>query len=197
MSRGAAQIFLMIGNAGYFRIVTKIIPGVAGGNVSQQFTFDDQPDLRNARLLGMVYLTDQELKQAPQTNTPVISAAQMPNISFNFMTNDPYDFGRKGGGHPDPNQKVQGEQGKFTGTLETIQYIPASLLHVSQSGGVGGGTPSFVRQMIMWYDRYIIWQKSEMNFAVGGLGNVTDVALCLGVYYSFFDSKNQIIEPRN
>jgi hypothetical protein len=183
----------MIGNAGYFRIVTKIIPGVAGGNVSQSLLFDDQPDLRNARLLGMVFLTDQELAMAPQTNTPVLSAALMNKITFNFMTNDPYDFARKG--HPD--QKVQGEQGKFTGTLETIQYIPASLLHVSQSGGVGGGTPSFVRQMIMWFDRYIIWQKSEIDIAQGGIGNVTDVALCLGVYYSFFDNKGSIIEPRN
>lgn len=185
----------MIGNAGYFRIVTKILPGVAvTGNTAQSILFDDQPDLRNARLLGLVFMTDQELLQAPQTNTPVLSAANMPKVSFNFMTNDPYDFPKKGGA---PGAKVQGEQGRFTGTLETIQYMPASLLHVSQSGGVGGGTPSFVRQMIMWADRYIIWQKSEIIFSQGGIGNLTDVAICLGAFYSFFDNHGNIIDPRN
>jgi hypothetical protein len=180
--------------AGYFRVVTKIIPGVAGGNAGANFTFDDQPDLRNARLLAMCFLTDQDMLQAPQTNTPVTSAVNINKISFNFMTNDPYDFEKKG----KPGEKVQGEQGRFTGTLETIQYMPASLLHINQTGGVApAGTPSFVRQPIMWYDRYIIWQKSEILISGGGLLNTSDVAICLGVYYSFYDNKGQIISPRN
>lgn len=186
----------MISNASYFRLVTLVIPGVAGaGNIGTSFTFADQPDLRYARLQGMVFLTDADMITAQPESTPVVSAAQIAKLSFVFRTNDPDDQVKKGM-PPNSDQKAQGALGRFTGTLDTIQWIPASLLHINQSN-TGGGQPSFVRQMIHWKDRYLIWQDSTLKVSPGGLANTTDVAVVLGVFYTFVGTHGTIISPRN
>lgn len=187
--------FFMITGASYFRLVTKIIPGVAtaGGNTGTEFSFADQPDIRYARLQGMVFLTDQDMSIAQPETAPLVSAAQIGNISFVFETNDPDDFPKTGG---KPGEKSQGNDGRFGTTLNTIEWIPASLLHINQGTGLAG-SPSFVRQMIQWKDRYIIWQKSKIKWAPGGPGNTTDIAVCLAVFYTFTNSQGGIISPRN
>ncbi len=190
----------MQANASYFRLVTLVIPGVAGGNTGTLFSFNDQPDLRYARMTGMVFLTDQDLAFAQPMAVPVVAATQIPLISFSFKTNDPDDVdipGKTeltagGGGY---QRKQKGEAGRFSGTLDTVQWIPASLMHVNQS--FGPGTPSFVRNMVHWKDRYVIWQTSQCQIAPGGLANTTDVAVVLGVYYTFTTAEGKIIYPRN
>ncbi len=187
--------YRMHANASYFRLVTLVIPGVAGGNTGTSFTFNDQPDLRYARMTGMVFLTDQDLAFAQPQPAPVAPAAFIPNISFVFQTNDPDDtvIGTEPG--TGITKKQKGEAGRFSGTLDTVQWIPASLLHINQS--FGPGTPSFVRQMIHWKDRFVIWQKSKVVLAPGGLGNIVDIAIVLGVFYTFTTSEGKIIYPRN
>lgn len=191
----------MISNASYYRTVLLTIPGIAaGGNQGTKFTFADQPDLRYARMLGMVFLTDAEMQVGFPTSVPVVSAALMPKIGFTFQTNDPDEMTKLDPktGKPVANkdEKVSGELGRFTGTLDTIQYIAASSLYINQSN-TAAGQPSFVRQMIHWKDRYVIWQKSEVLLAPGGLGNTADVCIALGVFYTFVSPNGTIIYPRN
>lgn len=190
----------MISQASYFRLIYKIIPGVAGGNIGQDYTFDDQPDIRYARLQGLCFYTDADVAVAFPTSTPLVSAALIQNISFTFFTNDPDEYPLKdqatGKAVKDPDAKASGELGRFSGGQDTIEWIPASTLHVNQSN-TAGGQPSFVRQMIHWKDRYVVWQKSKIKFAPGGLGNVNDVAIAIGCWYTFMSPNGQIISPRN
>lgn len=188
----------MQANASYFRLVSLIIPGVAvTGNTTTDFTFQEQPDLRYARCTGLVFLTDQELAIAQPQTTPVISVSQLPNISLVLQTNDPDDMPKVPGSVPQHGkifEKQKGEAGRFTGTQDTIQWIPAALLRVNQAFGPVQG--SFVRQMIHWKDRYIIWQKSHVKLGTPLL-NTTDVAIILGAFYTFTTAEGAIIFPRN
>lgn len=180
-------------DAGYYRQVVKIIPGVAGGNTQQDFTFDDQPDLRYARMLSMRFYTSDDLAYSQPAVVPVVAPQFVPNISFVFRTNDPDDLPMTGPNVP-AGKKAGGADGRFTSTLDTIQWIPASDLHVSQAFG----TPqaSFVREAIFWRDRYIIWQTTHIKLALP-LNNTTDVAIVLGCFYTFLNSKGEPIFPRN
>ncbi len=190
----------MIANASYCRTVVITIPGVAGGNQSTDIEITDQPDLRYARLQGMSYITDAEQQVGFPTNIPVLSAALIPKVAFVFQTNDPDDFPKMDPGTKSPvankDLKAGGELGRFTTTLDTIQYIPASSLYINQSN-LGGTQPSFVRQMIHWKDRYVVWQKSRVKIAPGGIGNTTDVCIVLQVFYTFIGTGGTIIFPRN
>jgi hypothetical protein len=187
----------MQSNVSYFRLITKIIPGVAGtGNTTTSFTFNDQPDLRYARMTGLVFLTDADMEKSQPEAAPLVSAALINKISFTFQTNDPDDMAIPGTTAEGIQKKRKGEAGRFSGTLDTVQWIPASLLHINQSNTPAGVNPSFVRNLIHWKDRYVIWQKSNILLS-SPLLNTTDVAICLGAFYTFTTVEGKIIYPRN
>jgi hypothetical protein len=175
---------MFIKEASYYRQVVLKIPGIPGGNQGTVFTFDDQPDIRNARTVALEVYFASALDMSQPAKIPVIPDVYAPRITLRFETNDPDDptFTK---GKP----QVQGsrETTGFTGTLNTVQWIPASRLNVMQ----GVATPSGLVPApwswpnIMWKDRYIVWQKSDVWISGQGLGNTTDLALVVGVYYSF------------
>ncbi len=181
----------MLNNASYFRLVTLVIPGITGGNTGTNFTFDDQPDLRYARMLSIVAYTNISMAYAQPQPTPVISPLDMPKISLVLQTNDPDDM------VVGPGKKQKGQDGRFSGTLDTIQWLPLAQINTTQFYNTALGTPAFVHHMINWKDRYIIWQKSKVVIGTGGLGNTTDVAVALGVFYTFTNSDGKVIFPRN
>lgn len=187
----------MQSNVGYFRQVFLTIPGVAGGNTQVDFTFQDQPDIRYARMTGLVAYFANDMAVAFPAGPNVIGDNLANRVALVLQTNDPDDPVI-----PDPRRsgkktKAKGIAGRFTGTLDTIQWIPLTQLHVNQSFGPGPAPASFVRQMIHWKDRYVIWDKSHVVIAPGGLGNTTDICICLGAFYSFLDEFGDPIYPRN
>jgi hypothetical protein len=184
------------GNRGhsYFRQVNLTIPGIAGpGNTGVQFTFADQPDLRYARTTGLVIYTASDLAICQPDNVAVLTDALLPKVTLVLETNDPDDIITVEPTATTSGKKTKGEAGRFTGTLDTIQWLPASQIHINQNSS----NNSFVRQMIGWKDRYIVWQKSHAVIASGGLANTTDLAICLGVFYTFIDEFGFPIIPRN
>lgn len=179
-------------NSSYYRLVNLVVPGIAGGNTGTDFTFNDQPDIRYARTTGLFTLFANDLSYTQPDGVPVVGDIYAPKITFVFETNDPDDpemiiDGKK--------TKQKGSAGRFTGTLDTIQWLPATSIHLTQSFGTSPAP--FVRHMLHWKDRYIVWQKSHVKLAPGGLGNTTDVAIVLGVLYSFIDEFGKPIYPRN
>ena len=171
--------------ADYYREVILVVPGVAGGNTGANFTWLDQPDIRNARMIGMEAYFSSDLAYCFPNNVAVIPDNKANLVTLIFETNDPDDIDYKRGGTP----------GNFTGTLNTIQWLPLTALHVQQTQN-GATSGSFRRSMIFWKNRYIIWQKSQIQLAPGGLNNTTDVAIVLGCYYSFLSEGGKPL-PRN
>lgn len=174
----------------YFRMVNLKIPGVAStGNTGTLFNFPDQPDIRYARTTGIVAFTHTDINTCFPDNVAVLADADIGKVTLVLETNDPDDMFKAGS----TTQKQKGEAGRFTGTLDTIQWLPLSMIHVVQGAA---GVP-FVRQVVHWKDRYIVWQKSQIQIAPGGLANTTDVAICLGLFYTFIDEFGKPISPRN
>lgn len=168
----------------YFYLVTLVIPGVAGGNTQTEFAFEDQPDIRFARTSVIEIFFAEDLTHAQPQPTPVIPGNLANKISFNFQTNDP-DL-------PVPQNEVPG---RGSGTLDTIQWIPGTRLHLIQNNNALAA--GWVRGPIFWNDRYVIWQKSKMKVSPGGFGNTTDIAVVLGVHYTWLTKKGDLISPRN
>jgi hypothetical protein len=171
--------------ADYMKLVTLTVPGVpAPGNTGTQFTWNDQQQLRYARVLWIEAVFAETLTHAQPQTVPIIPGNLASKVSVIFRTNDPDDI-----------EKKKGDNGRFSGTLDTIEYLPLALLNPVQS--FGGSPAPFVRYVPYWRDRYIVWQESHVQISPGGLGNTTDVAICLAVYYTFLNDKGKIIEPRN
>ena len=173
-------------------MVNLIVPGIAGGNTQVSFSFNDQPDLRYARITGLFSIYSNDSLYCFPDNVPIIADALANRITLVLQTNDPDDMPKKGG---KPGEKEKGENGRFSGTLDTVQWLPLSSIHINQSFGLT--PPSFVRSLIHWKDRYVVWQKSKIIMSPGGLGNTADVAVTLGVLYTFTNSAGEIIFPRN
>lgn len=175
----------MFGNS-YFRLVTLKIPGIAGGNTGTQFTFEDQADIRYARTLHLEVYFANDLAFAQPEAVPNIPDAQANLCSLVLETNDPDDITMVGG------EKSKGHSGRFTSTTQTQKWLPLTAIHRVQS--TAAIAAPFVRQLLHYKDLYITWQKSYLAIAPGGLGNATDIALVLGVWYTFIDEKGKPIK---
>lgn len=177
----------------YFRQVYKVIPGIpVVGNAQTDFTFDDQPDLRYARITNVCFFNAADLTTSRPNQIALLPAAAMNQISFSFRTNDPDDPLVEDKASPTKNLiRPGGDLGRFSRTLESVQYIPATLLHVNQNN------TNSVWEMLEWYNTYIIWQETKIQIQSGGLLNTVDYAIVLGVWYTFFGVDGDVIYPRN
>jgi hypothetical protein len=166
----------------FFRMVTLKVVGIPGGNTQTVIAFNNTntADLRFARIQAMEVYWENDMSHAQPENTPVISDIISNKMSLVFETND-----------PDDTTKAKGKDGRFTGTSQTQKWIPANALHRMQSTN---GAP-FVRQLMLFKDLYVTWEKSFLQIAPGGLNNTTDLAFCLGVYYTFLNTEGKPI-PR-
>lgn len=168
----------MQGNS-FFRLVTLKIPGVVGGNLGAQFTFTDQAQIRYARTLHLEAYFANDLAYSYPEQLPVIGDAFAPKMTLTLETNDPDDM--KVGNSLTKSKEIA--PGRFSSTRQSQQWLPFTAIHRVQSFL---GTPApFVRQLLSYKDLYITWQKSYVSFAPGGPANVTDIAVVLGVWYTF------------
>lgn len=174
----------MLRQPSYYRQVVIKVPGVTpGGNTSPIITFGPQNDLRNARILAVTtYFASALAFAQPQSSLPVVDDSFSPFITFKFETNDPDDV-KKVKGIPQTIEKGGG----FSGTLDTIKWIPAADIQVINGFPTAAGvSPApFVRNHIEWKNRYIVWETSGAWITGGGLKNTTDLAIVLGVYYTY------------
>ena len=167
--------------ASYYRQVVLKIPGIAGpGNVGTSFQFDDQPDLRYARIQAMEAYTASALSVAYPEPSVVLPDAQAKLVTFVFETNDPDDV-----------KHQKGADGRFQSTLQTVKWLPFTAINRLQNQATN--TASFVRQLVPFKDLYITWQKSFINIAPGGLANTVDTAIVLGVWYTFLNKQGKEI----
>lgn len=171
----------MKGNS-YFRLVTLKIPGIAGGNTQTQFTFVDQADIRYARTIHLEVFLQNDLTHAFPENVPNIPDAMASKCVLVLETNDPDDITHS-----------KGEQGRFQSTTQTQKWLPLAAIHRTQTQN-GALSAPFVRQLLEYKDLYITWQKSYLQVAPGGFGNTTDIALVLGVWYTFIDLQGKPIK---
>jgi len=176
------NLILMLGNS-FFRLVTLKIPGIAAGNTGQQFDFTDQADIRYARVLHLEAFFQNDLAFSFPEPLPVIADVLANKCALVLETNDPDDL---------TGEKTNAP-GRFTSTTQTQKWLPLTAIHRVQSQG-GILSAPFVRQLLSYRNLYITWQKSFLNVAPGGLGNTVDIALCLGVWYTFIDIHGKAIQ---
>lgn len=162
----------------FFRLVSLIIPGIVGGNTGTNFTFPDIGDLRYARTVALETFFQASLSYAQPQPAPVVADSFAPAITFIFNSND-----------PDKTDAEQGANGRFNTTIDSQRWIPATALNRIQTTGTNGAP--FVRQLMRFKDLYIVWDKSQVQLAPGGLGNTADVAIVLGVHYTFINLAGQ------
>ena len=154
----------------FFRTITLKIPGIAGGNKGTEFSFPDLGDLRYARTVALeVYCAEDSAYAFPEA-VPVMPVAQLPLVCLVLNTND-------------PEKNNQGEDGRYTSTIDSVRYWPLSALHRINSNS---STP-YVYEMLRWANTWIVWEKSTVKIAPGGLNNTSDLCIYLGIYYTFFN----------
>lgn len=164
----------MITGLSYFRQVVLKVPGMAGGNPGTQFNFLDQGDIRYARVIALEVYAASALTHSQPEAIPVLPDNLMPKCTLILETNDPDDV-----------KKTKGEMGRFNSTTQTQKWQPfTSLNRIQATSGISPNSP-FVRQLMFYKDLYITWTKSFVQVAPGGLMNTTDLAIVLGVYYTF------------
>ncbi len=145
----------------------------AANSTNTTFSIPPQDDIRYARILAIETYTINDMAKSQPSNIALVSGAQMIQCSLVLETNDADDI--KG---------VDSKgAGRFTSTQQNIKYMPLAGLHRVQNS-----TPDpFVRQLMEFDNLYITWEKSFILVNGAGLGNVTDVAVYLQVYYSWLD----------
>jgi hypothetical protein len=164
----------------YMTTVKLIIPGKAGGNTGTSFTWEVQEKIRYARILAIEVIPRSAMAVTAPDNIQVVSDADLSKIQFSLETNDPDDI-----------TKAKGRDGRFQGTLQSLQYVPCTIFNRLQNGTTT--TASFVRQLVPFKDTYILWEKSNIFISPNGLGNTTDLAFVLNVHYSWLDEKGKPI----
>lgn len=162
----------------FFRLVPLVIPGIAGGNTGTQFTFPDIGDLRYARTVALEVFFAKALAVCQPSLTPVVPDSQANLITFIFNSND-----------PDKADAQQGENGRFNTTIDSQRWLPATAINRVQTTDTSGAP--FVRQLMRFKDLYIVWDKSMVQLAPGGLANTTDLAVVLGVHYTFINLRGE------
>lgn len=136
-----------------------------------------QDDLRYARILGIEVLTASDLAVTYPGNLPVLPDDNLKQVMLILETNDADDWDGK-----------QGANGRFSMTGQNFKYIPLASFHRSQNASGN----SFVRQMFEFSNIFITWEKSFLVMPVA-LGNTTDIAIAINVYYTFRNIEGKLI----
>jgi len=172
----------MHNGASYYTQVIFTVPGKAGpGNLDTQFTWDDQPKIRYARVQHIEALLASDLATCYPGNVALLPDNQANLVSIVLETNDPDDI-----------TGLKGKAGQFQGTLQTQQGIGLTQLRRLQN--VATNNSSFVRHLFPYKDMYVQWQKSFINISPGGLANTTPLAIVLGVWYTWTTKDGLLID---
>lgn len=138
------------------QLIELILPGIAGGNNTAKLQFNDQPYLRNKKILGIEVLTSGDCTKSPSNRTP-ISSAQMLGSFLTLYLNDP---------------------GKPQDVGEWIQDVPFVLLHRVQNTA----NDPFCRQMYELVGQKIYWEKCFITMPTP-FANTTDISFLLQIYF--------------
>jgi hypothetical protein len=140
-----------------------IIPGVAGGQTQQTYSFPDLPYLRpaNARIKGIEIYTINTITKSPLTGTALATAA---NLQTGFLT------------------LYGGIDGVKQGN-EIIQRVPLYKLNTVQNAS----TDPFSRSVFILNSMQVDWTKCNIIFQTAP-GNTTNVAVAFGVYFDFINT---------
>lgn len=153
------------------QFIEVINPGVAGsGNGSVKIQFQDQPYLRNKKILGIETFTALDISQTPTGKTPQ-SGAQMKQGFVTFYLNDIQNPNNVG---------------------EWLQNVPLTILHRVQNNVIPATSlpnppnvqfsEPFVRSMFELQRQVIYWEKCYISLAAA-LNNTTDVSFPFMVYF--------------
>ena len=192
------------------------IPIKVAQNAQTQIKFDDQPDLRYARITALETYTYADMQTTQPSNYTMINGVDLSKISVVLETNDPDDIG-----HwltNDAGQLVSasgqvllpGQQGvwkpaaqslgngRFTSTQQNQKYLPLASMHYIQNQGstlapIAGPDP-FTRQRLEFTNMYVSWDKCFLQIVNGGLGNSVDKAVGIMVYYTWLDINGKRIQ---
>lgn len=164
--------------------MTLKIPGMPGGNKQTQFQWTDQADIRYARTLCLEAYFANDLAYAYPEILPVVTDNMAPSCLITLETNDPDDLT----GHKTISP------GRFGNTTQTQKWLPATAIHRIQSQA-GPQSAPFVRQLLQYSNLYITWQKCYLTVTTpNGFNNTTDIAFCLGCWYTFIDRNGKEIQ---
>lgn len=149
------------------RLVTVNIPA---GNLLTRVPFDDQPDLRYARILGMEVLYVRELAQSSPLNLPLIPAQAFRLIAVTLETNDTDQL-------EDPGT----ETGRFGLTGKFIQQPLCTFHRFLFQGNPNTQAPA-VMNLVQFYNTFVIWQKCYLT--ITNPQALSGAAVCFNVYYT-------------
>lgn len=197
---------LLLGKA-HFRAVE--CPILTTQSAQAQIKIPDQPDLRYARVVALDTYTFTDQRASQPSNYVVIDGVDLGKISLVLETNDADDTGHylindqgeymNAQGRPlmagekpvwVPSKQALGN-GRFTSTQQNVKYMPLASLHRIQNAGSATapipGPDPFVRELQTFYNMYVSWDKCFLQIPNGGLGNLVNKAVIIGVYYSWLD----------
>jgi hypothetical protein len=140
-----------------FFLVEVIVNGVAGtGSQLTKITIQDQPYLRNKRIVGLEMYDATDFPVSPSQN-PIIDFAQMQATFFTAYSDTPETPGTYG---------------------EWLQTIPAVNLHSLQNAA----TDTFKRGTFTLRGNVFAWDKCYFTLAAA-YGNVLNLSVLMGVYF--------------
>lgn len=152
----------------------------------------DQPDLRYARVLNIEAYTVSDLSNSLPSGYPVIADNLINKIALTLETNDA-DVDPEFNTLNKVNSQGVSEQtpGRFTSTQQNYQFMPLASLHNIQNAS----NNAFQRAVRYYPDMYVTWQKCQLLIAPGGLGNNANIAVVLGITYTWLTVSGKMI-PR-
>lgn len=141
----------------FYEYIELVIPGVTGGNTTQQFNFPDLPQIRNTPIYGIVAYNADIIAASPLTFQPVITAAEMKTMFLTLFSTDPETQEQKNG----------------------IDRMPLGELNYFL-----GSTTPHVMYMREFVGQTVTWPKSFINLSAP-LNNTTNLVVVFGVYYGY------------
>lgn len=138
------------------QLVELKIFGIAGGNTGTNFQFQDQPYLRQAKIIGLESFMQPEVPESP-TGSAVVGEPEYIKGYLTLYTNDIKNPSSVG---------------------EWLQNIPMVVLHRVQNAD----NSPFVRIPYLLQGQTIIWDKSYIRLT-SPLGNTEDRSFLFNVYF--------------
>lgn len=130
--------------------------GIATGNTATNFTFQDQPYLRNRKIFGIESFIDTEIPVST-TGAAIVSNAEYITGYLTLFTTDVNN----------PNSLG-----------EWIQNVPLTILHRVQNSA----NDAFVRIPYILQGQTIIWDKCTLRLTTA-LNNTVDKSFIFNVYF--------------
>jgi len=167
------------------RLVTLIIPR---GNTQTILYFNDQADLRYARILGMEVVALEDFAQPLPTLgpfIPVLPQQLLRWVAVSLETNDPDKWDENY-----PLGHSANDDGRFRDTWQTIKNQPLVTFHrmIGQPGTSVGG----VYELFEFNNTFITWDKSLITMP-DPVQVSQGFAVCFKVYYTFRSVNGRLI----